>query len=379
MKSLSKIILLVLFLFSHSVQAEMLEPTLLEVTELTYSDRFDEAISLADSYIASHPSDPRGLVVKAMAMDWKQKITAGFEKKLDGQILEMLKNANLMAFIQWERDPKNIDKMITLGNSYLYLSKKWVDLKKQGRAGFILKKCRKHLEEAISLDPKRYDAYLALGLFNFYMANIPPGFKFLAGLLGMTGNEAVGLKQLKMASENKNLHWVDAKFILAYAFGKTKKDYPSSLAIMNDLVTRYPKNVFFRHFKAEYETKAKQYALARVDFSKFLGMCSARAKNPCSGELLFEAHYYLASGYIVESRWNEAAKEITLAEAIPFKSHPDMVVKLHYNKGIVFKALGKKSEAIAEFRKVENKKELNPKAWEQAKKELLEMGEKISS
>ena len=119
MKSLSKIILLVLFLFSHSVQAEMLEPTLLEVTELTYSDRFDEAISLADSYIASHPSDPRGLVVKAMAMDWKQKITAGFEKKLDGQILEMLKNANLMAFIQWERDPKNIDKMITLGNSYL--------------------------------------------------------------------------------------------------------------------------------------------------------------------------------------------------------------------------------------------------------------------
>lgn len=344
------------------------DPALQKAMDLAYNAHLDQAMGILNSYIASHPGDPLGYIVRGTTLDWEEMIAG---KSKDEEALADYQLANKLAFLIWEKDDENIDKMVTLGNSYLFLSKKWLDLKKKSRAGLILKKCQKHMEEAIRRDPKRWDAYLAIGIFNFYAANIPPGLQFIASLLGISGDEATGIRQLQNAADNPNLFQNDALFVLTHAFGEQKKNYGMVKPYLDRLAARFPDNPHFIFSKVEYAFRGKQFAASRAAFNELSSFCRAHS---CSPRYLFLGNYFLTAGFIEEGKPLGAVSYVDEAVRLNTDQFKDRTVRLHYYKGVVLEAQGKTEAALKEFETVRDNQEKNPKAWELTKKELQKMG-----
>lgn len=357
------------FFLGASTSSAAVDPQLQQAIDLTYNAQYDQAEGILNNYVSSHPDDPLGYMIRGTMMDWKQKIL-DLKKSLDKRIIADYKTANTKAFYQWEKDEENIDKLINLGNSYLYLSKKWVDLGHQTRAGLILNKCRKHMEEALKKNPQRYDAYLALGVLNFYAANIPPGFSGLAKFLGITGNESLGLSQIEQSAMNSNPLQADALFMLTYAYGNTKKNYAMAQKYLDQLISRYPNNPFYIHLKGEYAYRADMFEPSRNDFNSFFSFCSSNQGAGCAPVFHFLAHYFLSAGYIKENNFSSANSHVESARQINDNRYPDRTANLHLYKGLVLKSEGKNEEAKTEFKEVEKLQGKNKKAWEKAKEAM---------
>lgn len=360
MKTILRLFFLLNIFLSSSLSWADSDPQLMRAVALTYNAQFSEAAKILDAYISAQPDDPMGYLLRATSLDWKQKVM-NLRGKLDEKILEDYANANIIAFRQWEKDTENIDKNIVLGNSYMYLAKKWLDVGKKTRAGLILKKCQKHMDFAIKKDPKRFDAYMAVGVFNFYSAHIPPGLQFLASLLGITGNESLGLSQMEAAANNPNLLQADALFVLAYSLGDGKKNYVGAIPYLSKIISLYPENPNFRLLRSEYLLRAKQYDAAKKDLSDFLVFCEAR--TACVQNNRFLANYFLA--LISFSQKQTLAMEVPVEKALKLdvKQYPDKTIRLHMMKGFVLHAKGRKDEANAEFKIVEDNQSVNPGAW----------------
>lgn len=355
------------------ISSMAVNPTLKKAMDLTYNTQFDEAERILNSYIASHPKDPVGYMIRGTTLDWKQMVL-NLRKKLNSRSLADYKRANKLAFLAWDKDRKNIDKMVNLGNSYMFLAKKWLDMKKKSRAGLILKKCKKHMNKAIEKNPNRYDAYLAIGIFNFYAANIPPGLKFLASILGITGNEALGLVQLQQAASNSSWLQNHAAFVLTYAYGHTKKNYSGAQTYLGQLIKRFPNNPHFLHLKGEYAMRARQFEESRQNFDQFFQFCKSKSSVKCVQNYHFLANYFIAAGYIKEKKYLEASPYVEKAEKLNVDQFKDRTINIHYYKGLVYKAEGKTKKAVEEFNYVRDNQNKNRKAWRGAKKELQEMG-----
>lgn len=370
MKRLLSIVLVLVFCGNAwgAAPAWGADPALHKAMDLAYNAQFDQAKGVLNSYIAGHPGDPLGYIVRGTALDWEQLVTG---KKTENQALADYQLANKQAFLIWEKDEENIDKMVTLGNSYLFLSKKWMDLKKKSRAGLILKKCQKHMEEAIRRDPKRWDAYLAIGIFNFYAANIPPGLQFIASLLGISGDEATGIRQLQNTANNPNLFQNHALFILTHAFGQQKKNYGMVKPYLDRLIARFPGNPHFIFLMGEYAYRGKQPAASRAPFNMLFNFCRTHSCNP---RYLFMANYLLAAGYVEEEKMTDAWPYVEEASRLNTDQFKDRTIRLHYYRGVVLNAQGKTSAALKEFEFVRANQGKNPKAWELTKKELKKMG-----
>lgn len=355
-----------------SLAAHAADPALQRAMDLAYNAQFDEAERLATGYVNSHPGDPQGYMVRATVLDWKQ-LVQNLRGKLDSRALEDYQTANKYAFLLWEKDQENVDKLVNLGNSYMFLAKKWLDLKKKSRAGLILKKCKKHMEDAIAKNPNRWEAYLAIGIFNFYAANIPPGMQFIASLLGISGNEKLGIEQLNKAATNPNLFQNHAAFMLAYSFGERKKNFGVALGYLNKLIGRFPQNPQFRLLKGQYAYYGKQYEASRKIFSELLNFC---VSGKCARRYTFMSNYFIANAYVDENRVKEAGSYLDKAEKLNEDQYPDRTIRLHYLKGLVYKAEGNKKKAIKEFEYVKTNQSKNPQIWKKAEKELASMGKK---
>lgn len=354
---------------SAIAQAQSTSPQLQKAIDLTYNVQFDEAERVLNAYIASNPQDPRGYMFRATSRDWKRKVQ-GLGKKTNEIILEDYKTAVKYAFLQWDKDQKNTDKMVNLGNAYMLLANKWLNLDKKTRAGLELKKCQKHMEEAVRRDPNRYDAYLAMGIFNFYAGNLPSGLKFLASLLGISGNESLGLSQLQKAATNPNLLQADALVVLSYAYGSTKHDYPNAKKYLDQLLAKYPANPYLRFLKGEFAMSAKQYDAARTELNSYFSFCANKPETLCPKRTLFMANHYMANSYLKQQNYAPAKPYAEKMIQYDQGEYPEISIRAPYYLGMAYKATGDKKKAVAEFKKVEAKQSDNPRIWELAEKEL---------
>lgn len=318
-----------------SLKAHAYPPILEKAIQLSYNAQFKEAESLLEAYTKENPNDPLGFIIYGTTLDWKQKIQS-LQGKLNQTILEHYKKANHLAVLQWEKDQDSVEKMVILGNSYMFLSKKWLDLEKKNRAGLILKKCKNHMLKAIELDPERYDAYMAVGIFNFYAAHIPAGLKFLAKIIGISGNEKKGLDFLEKAATHPNLFQADALFVLSHAYGRTKKNYRKAKEYIDLLITKYPQNYYFKFLKAETSHHGKLFAASRQEFNDFFQFCETLPKGVCNQDLYFVAHYFLTDGYLREKNYQKAKVHLQKALELDQKYHADRSAKLaNYQKQIL--------------------------------------------
>jgi tetratricopeptide (TPR) repeat protein len=109
------------------------------------------------------------------------------------------------------------------------------------RAG---KKMRSLLLKSLELDPNLTDAYLGVGIYNYFVDTLSTIVKILSFFIGLPGGSRVrGLQQLQLAAEKGDLARAEAKFYLAKDYSRpNERQYARSLELFQQLANEYPHN-----------------------------------------------------------------------------------------------------------------------------------------
>jgi tetratricopeptide (TPR) repeat protein len=112
------------------------------------------------------------------------------------------------------------------------------------RAG---KKMRSLLLQALALDPSLMDAYLGIGIYNYFVDTLPGIVKFLSMFIGLPGGSRTeGLRQLQLCAEKGELGRPEAKFYLAKDFTRAnEKQYEKSMRLFGELQKEFPHNLLW--------------------------------------------------------------------------------------------------------------------------------------
>jgi hypothetical protein len=106
----------------------------------------------------------------------------------------------------------------------------------------------RHLRKAIQLNPEFEDAYLGLGMYDYFMARIPAAakpFAFLA--MGDWGNRKRGLEALHRTAEKGSAAKMEARSILAMIYiNKKEQNWEKAAELLEPLMHRYPGNPRYR-------------------------------------------------------------------------------------------------------------------------------------
>ncbi|MGH9455882.1 MAG: hypothetical protein ACRD2O_18150 [Terriglobia bacterium] len=109
------------------------------------------------------------------------------------------------------------------------------------RAG---KKMRALLMTAVRMDPDLTDAYLGLGIYNYFVATLPTIIKLLRFLIALPGgNRVLGLQQLQTAAEKGDFTRPEAQFYLAKDYSRrSEMQFGKALALFQQLAKEFPHN-----------------------------------------------------------------------------------------------------------------------------------------
>ena len=109
------------------------------------------------------------------------------------------------------------------------------------RAG---KRMRSHLLRALELDPSLTDAYLGVGIYNYFVDTLPAIVKILSVFIWLPGGSRTeGLQQLRLCAEKGELGKAEAKFYLAKDFTRASENqFETSLRLFGELQQEFPHN-----------------------------------------------------------------------------------------------------------------------------------------
>lgn len=207
-----------------------------------YNLEIDEAIQSFDSVSRIAPADPRGPFFQSIVhfylygLNREEKELKTFldESEHVIEICERLLDGN-------ENDATT---KFYLGGIHGYrglahhANGSYLKAAQEGRKGYLL------LEEAISINPKLYDAQMGFGLFRYLLAKLPKSMRWILSALGFSGDLEGGLRSLRLAAEKGTYTRTEAKLFLAqFMFAEGKRD--TAVQLLNELRRQYPENTLF--------------------------------------------------------------------------------------------------------------------------------------
>lgn len=210
-----------------------------------YHARYDQADKLFDQYCKEHPQDPAGYFYKTANNWWE------LAQKLDYDLPEVQKRfeenyEKTLEVAQAASDnaPNNKVKAKALlywggaeglKGRWLVAQQQWVKAYFRGKAGNRL------LREAVDRDPKLYDAYLGLGIYDYFTDTLPGVQGVLAYLL-IHGDKARGLKELQWAIDKGEHSRVEAKMFLIEIYTSEENMPEKALPPALSLHEEYPQS-----------------------------------------------------------------------------------------------------------------------------------------
>jgi tetratricopeptide (TPR) repeat protein len=180
------------------------------------------------------------LFVMLARMDYDDSLGPVFEQSVDS----LLETASK----RYERSAQDAEALFYLAQSYLLRSTYRLHFDKGlWGAARDAAKSKGYAEDYISRHPEHGDAYLTLGLYNYYVDIAPGLVKVLRVLLFLpSGNRAEGLKQLERASREGRLFAPLAEVALADIKGSYEGRLDQAIPQVERLVRRFPGNAEMR-------------------------------------------------------------------------------------------------------------------------------------
>jgi len=232
---------------------------------LLYELKPEEALTQFEAWQKSHPKDPLGSASEAAAYLFEEcyrqgvltseffldnerflgKIPLKPDPELRAAFFAADKQAQDLAQLRLKTNPDDPNALfamsLSLGMQANYASlidKRQLDsLKKIREADTYAKKL-------LVVAPDAADAYLGLGMANYFIGSLPGPKKFFLGIVGIHGNKTAGIQQLEIAADHGHYLRPFAKILLALSALREKKPEVAR-ARLHELVAEFPENPLF--------------------------------------------------------------------------------------------------------------------------------------
>jgi hypothetical protein len=244
-------------------------PDAKQAIDLMYLGKPEEALALAHKLEAERPEHPLGYLIEADVLwwniycKWSQRKyntidawshTRPADADDDADLALSDKVAHLAEAGIAKSDTAEMELYAGLG----YASRaRLLGLRYEkmpvARAGV---EARKHLLRCLELDPNMADAYLGLGLYNYYVDTLSALAKILRFFMGIPGGDKrEGLRQLEIASTKGQLTQVEARFNMAKSLRNYDRDYARAERAAASLVAEHSGNCIFLLLAGDIEQK----------------------------------------------------------------------------------------------------------------------------
>lgn len=137
----------------------------------------------------------------------------------------------------------NIDEKFFIGCIHGYVGRIY-GVQGSWMAAFGAVKTGKNLlEEVLEEDPEYYDAYLLLGMLNYFVDRMGGVTGFVASILGLSGDRETGLEYLKIAQEKGTYTKAQATYMLIELYTWMENNEYAAMKYFNQFIKQFPQNV----------------------------------------------------------------------------------------------------------------------------------------
>jgi len=293
--------------------------------EAIYAVDIPEAVKNFSAALEKHPEHPYPHFGMAMT---KWATLEYLEDESDPALekeYEAMTDAAIDIGKAWlKKHPGDANANLCLGGMYglrarlAVLQHRWI------KAYFEGKKAISSMRKAVKIDPELYDAYLGLGMYEYYAGTLPGVIKFLAKLV-MSGDAKKGIEYLTVCKEKGYFNALGSKLLLIEIFTQPGSPYANTeLAVKwsRELRAAFPEHaqMHFVEIVSLYENK--NYEEARSESLVYL-------KNVNDGKPAYRKRFLprvftaIGTTYLVEKKYDQAAEHFARAAAT-IKENPDL-------------------------------------------------------
>jgi len=266
--------ILILFLFFSIVtfaQPVKFSSIDLKITNTLYEGNWQIADSLIEIQLQKNPNTPKYYFFKAYNSFYARYIGNNGPRDRAATIRQVQKYT-WDAITIGEKSKQTTETKFYIGYSYAFLARVNIMSTEFWNGYWNAVKAEDYLEEVIEEDPKCIDAYLALGVHEYFPTVAITGFQgVLAWIGGMPGDKELGLNYFNKVEQEGILFKNEAKYILASVLGFRENNYTQSYKYWGELSDKFSNNNGFQtqktrsYFLSLVEKKGVEFLIAEKD------------------------------------------------------------------------------------------------------------------
>jgi len=259
-----------------------------------------------------------------------------------------------------KKHPGDANAYLCMGGLYglrarlAVLQHRWIRAYLDGR------KALKNMRKSVDIDPELYDAYLGLGMYEYYAGTLPGVVKFLAKLV-MPGNAREGIRLLNICREKGYFNSLGAKLLLIEIYTQTGSPYadpPTAVKWSKELRAMFPNHAQMHFVEIVSLFENRQYDESLRESMDYLRRVYDKENTVYRARFLPRVLTAIGTDYLVEGKYDLAAEYFLKARntinenknAHPARWAVWAIVRL----GNVSDLRGKRAEALEYYREAKS-------------------------
>jgi hypothetical protein len=240
--SIGFLLVICVFVFINSLFAQRVDQ---QIMFYLFNAQLGQADSLIELQIKQNPENPKYYFLKAH-FNFYQRYFAQQNFDRDS-ILQVIIDVAQKAVDLKDKVELSTENKFYIGSAYGLKCRAHV-LKGELWSGYWAgRDCRNYLWEVLEEDSSFYDAYVGLGVIEYYTGRLTGFQSFLAWLGGMSGDRDKGLEFFDKTADKGDLLKDEATFILATLYRFFENDFTQADVYLSRLNEKFPNNNFINN------------------------------------------------------------------------------------------------------------------------------------
>ena len=315
-----------------------------------YSYRFDQAQAALDSVIARDPDNAVAPFVAVTNRWWQALTEEGVAESYDA-LLSAVDDAIPHYEAMLERGGPEAEPLLFLGSTYglrarvALAQKRWTTVIYSGLKGIRL------VQRAHRQDSTMADAWLPIGIFDYYTGASSRPVQILARMFGIRPDRQLGIAELDRAVRQAPFAWIEAASTLSILYLYIEGNPHAAYGYTALLVDHYPENYYFNFLYGEALVRTRRLEQARQLGPQLEGLIQRSHPNQ---RLEWELKYAALQAALA---WEEGDTVLALERAQWVIDNYEMEFDWHlgqalYLRGTIREERGDLARARADFRAV---------------------------
>ena len=266
--------------------------------------------------------------------------------EVDRAFREHVQRAATLAERAIKRDPQDADAHFQLGAAQSFLASYIATVEGRGMAGFgAARRAYDEHERVLTLDPRRKDAGMVVGLYRYGVSTLSWPWRLVAGIAGFGGGKDRGLRMVEEAAAFESDVQTNALFTLIVLYNREQR-YDDAGRVIARLQGMYPRNRLLWLERGSTALRAGRGGDARTALEEGLAVLAKDPRPRAFGE---EARWRWAHGaaLVLSGLIDSADRE--LRQALVLEAPAWLRGRAHRELGKVEDLRGRRAAAVEHY------------------------------